>query len=45
MKLSEIVREEYGKLISECTNEEIYDALLMMTKKMAANKQHVPSSA
>lgn len=40
MKLSEIVREEYGKLISECTNEEIYDALLMMTKKMAANKQH-----
>ena len=24
MKLSEFVKTEYGKLISECTNEELY---------------------
>ena len=27
MKLSEFVKAEYGKSISECTNEELYYAL------------------
>lgn len=40
MKLSEFVKTEYGKSISECTNEEIYYALLTLTKKMASGKQH-----
>ena len=40
MKLSEFVKTEYGKLISECTNEELYYALLTLTKKMASGKQH-----
>lgn len=40
MKLSEFVKTEYGKSISECTNEELYYALLTLTKKMASGKQH-----
>ena len=40
MKLSEFVKTEYGKSISECTNEELYYALLALTKKMASGKQH-----
>ena len=27
MNLSEIIKSEYNKSISECTNEEIYNAL------------------
>ena len=40
MKLSQFVKTEYGKSISECTNEELYYALLTLTKKMASGKQH-----
>ena len=40
MKFSEFVKTEYGKSISECTNEELYYALLTLTKKMAFGKQH-----
>ena len=40
MKLSEFVKTEYDKSISECTNEELYYALLTLTKKMASGKQH-----
>ncbi|MBU5417562.1 glycogen/starch/alpha-glucan phosphorylase [Anaerobutyricum soehngenii] len=40
MKLSEFVKTEYVKSISECTNEELYYALLTLTKKMASGKQH-----
>ena len=40
MKLSEFVKTEYGKSISECTNEEIYNALLTLLKTMAEGKQH-----
>ena len=40
MKLSEFVKTEYGKSISECTNEELYYALLTLTKKIASGKQH-----
>lgn len=41
MKLSEFVKTEYGKSISECTNEELYYALLTLTKKIASGKQLV----
>ena len=34
MKLSEFVKAEYGKSISECTNEELYYALLTLTKQI-----------
>lgn len=40
MNLSEIIRSEYNKSISECTNEEIYNALLTLVKTMAEGKQH-----
>ena len=40
MKLSEFVKAEYGKSIAECSNEELYYALLTLTKKMASGKQH-----
>lgn len=33
MKLSEFVKAEYGKSISECTNEELYYALLASVYK------------
>ena len=40
MNLSEIIKSEYNKSISECTNEEIYNALLTLVKAMAEGKQH-----
>ena len=39
MNLSEIIKSEYNKSISECTNEEIYNALLTLVKTMAEGKQ------
>ena len=38
MNLAEIIKVEYGKTISECTNSEIYYALLKSTNQMAAQK-------
>ena len=35
-----ICKSRVGKSISECTNEELYYALLTLTKKMASGKQH-----
>lgn len=43
MIVSEILRSEYGKTISECTTEEIYDALLTLVKKMAEEKKRPES--
>ena len=40
MNLSEIIKSEYNKSIPECTNEEIYNALLTLVKTMAEGKQH-----
>lgn len=40
MNLSEIIKSEYNKSISECTNEEIYNALLTLVKTKAEGKQH-----
>lgn len=40
MKLSEFVKAEYGKSIAECSNEELYYALLTLTKRIASGKQH-----
>ena len=40
MNLSEIIKSEYNKSISECTNEEIYKALLTLVITMAVGKQH-----
>ena len=40
MNLSGIIKSEYNKSISECTNEEIYNALLTLVKTMAEGKQH-----
>lgn len=37
--LQEICRERYGKTIGELTNEEVYLALLEMTKKLASGKE------
>lgn len=37
MQLQEIVTKRYAKEISQCTNEEIYYALLEMTKKWLEN--------
>ncbi len=39
MKLQEIVTNRYNKSIADCTNEEIYFALLEMTKGMAKTKE------
>ena len=39
MKLQEIVSNRGGKEISQCTNEELYYALLEMTKGMAKEKE------
>ena len=39
MKLQEIVTNRYNKSIADCTNEEIYFALLEMTKGMAKAKE------
>lgn len=37
--LQEICRERYGRTIKELTNEEVYLALLEMTKKLASGKE------
>lgn len=39
MKLQEIVAQRYKKEISQCSNEELYYALLEMTKGMAKEKE------
>lgn len=39
MNLQEIVSKRYGKGIAQCSNEEIYYALLEMTKSMAKAKE------
>jgi starch phosphorylase len=39
MKLQEVVSARYGKKIEQCSNEELYFALLEMTKKMAKAKE------
>ena len=39
MNLSEIVSNRYHKGIGDCSNEELYYALLEMTKNMAAAKE------
>ena len=41
MNLSEIIKSEYNKSISECTNEEIYNALLTLVKTIAEGKQQL----
>ncbi len=41
MKLQEIVSNRCGKEISQCTNEELYYALLEMTKGMAKEKRAI----
>ncbi len=38
--LAEIMKTQYGKKISECSNEELYCGLLMLVKKMAEEKPH-----
>lgn len=40
MNLSNVMEAEYNKTIAECTTEEIYDGLLSLIKKMAANRPH-----
>ena len=41
MNLSEIIKlQSTIRSISECTNEEIYNALLTLVKTMAEGKQH-----
>ena len=39
MNIQEIVNNRYGKGIAQCSNEEIYYALLEMTKSMAKEKE------
>ncbi len=39
MNLEEILKERCNKSIKDCTNEELYYALLEMTKKMAKKKE------
>ena len=39
MNVQEIVNNRYGKGIAQCSNEEIYYALLEMTKSMAKEKE------
>ena len=39
MNLQEIVTKKYGKGIAQCSNEELYFALLEMTKGMAKAKE------
>lgn len=38
MNLAEIIKAEYGKTISDCSNAEIYFALLKVTNEMASKK-------
>ena len=39
MMVNEICEKKYNKMLSGCTNEEIYYALLDMTKDLAAKKE------
>ena len=39
MNLEEILKERCNKSIKDCTNEELYYALLEMTKKMEQKKE------
>lgn len=39
MDLIQIMREEYNKAISECTDREIYEALLKQIKKLVGHKK------
>lgn len=41
--LQKTITEILGKEIAQATNEEIYDALLVMVQKMAAEKEHTES--
>ena len=41
--LQETITEILGKEIAQASNEEIYDALLVMVQKMAAEKEHTDS--
>lgn len=41
MKLTELLKKEYSKSISECSNEEIYFALLKLVQEMAEEKEHI----
>ena len=38
MKLQKVLMDKYNKGIAECSNEEIYVALLEATKELAADK-------
>lgn len=40
MNLQEIVTKKYSKGIADCSNEELYFALLEMTKAMAEKKEN-----
>ena len=42
MKLTEIMQSAVGKALADCTNEEIYCALLRAVNEMAAQKQAAP---
>ena len=39
MKLQEITKKKYGRPIAQCSDEELYDSLLAMTKGMAKEKE------
>ncbi len=39
MNLAELIRNEYGKYVSDCTNEELCCALLRETNRIAAEKK------
>lgn len=45
MNVQEIVNNRYGKGIAQCSNEEIYYALLEMTKSMAKERRATRESA
>lgn len=40
MKLTELLKKEYNKSITECSNEEIYIELLKLVQEMATEKEH-----
>ncbi len=42
MNLTELVKNAYGTSLADCTNEQIYCALLKETNRMAAQKQAAP---
>ena len=39
MNLTKVVEKKWNKSIAECSNEEIYIALLEMTKELAHKKE------